>query len=138
MLREGTGSITQSFNTRHIAVLKTEIHILNLRSYNGKNNMSSDRKSFFLKLNPLRSTFMSDMTDDEKMIMQKHVAYWAPYIDDGTVIVLGPVFDPKGGYGIAVIQVDTDEQLKELTDNDPGNGLNHYEIYPMKAVTRQQ
>jgi uncharacterized protein len=100
--------------------------------------MSADKKSFFLKLNPPRSTFMADMTDIEKLVMQRHVAYWAPYIDDGTVIVLGPVFAPEGGYGIAVIQVESNAQLKQLIDNDPANGLNSYEIYPMRAVTRQQ
>jgi len=79
---------------------------------------------------------MSDMTEHERTIMQKHVSYWAPYVNDGTVIVLGPVSDPKGGYGIAVIRVDNEEQLKELTDKDPANGLNSYEIYPMRAVTK--
>jgi uncharacterized protein YciI len=98
--------------------------------------VSTEKKSYFLKLNPPRTGFMSDMTEDERIIMQKHVAYWAQYVDDGTVIVLGPVFDPKGGYGIAVIRVDNEEQLKELTDKDPANGLNSYEIYPMRAVTK--
>ncbi|MGD0757040.1 MAG: YciI family protein [Bacteroidales bacterium] len=100
--------------------------------------MGTDKKSFFLKLNPPRSAFMADMTDQERLIMQKHVAYWTPYVNDGTIIVLGPVFDPKGGYGIAVIRVDSDEQLKQLIDNDPANGLNSYEIYPMRAVTKEQ
>jgi len=100
--------------------------------------MSTEKKSFFLKLNPPRSTFMNDMTDVERSIMQKHVAYWAPYVDDGTVIVLGPVLDPKGGYGIAVISVNNEEQLNKLIADDPANGMNSYEIYPMKAVTRKQ
>jgi uncharacterized protein YciI len=99
--------------------------------------MDTEKKSYFLKLNPPRTTFMSDMTVEEKMVMQKHVAYWAPYVNDGTIIVLGPVFDPKGGYGIAVARVDNDEQLNELIKNDPGNGLNTYEIHPMRAVTKQ-
>jgi hypothetical protein len=100
--------------------------------------MSADKKSFFLKLNPPRASFTMDMTDAERSIMQKHVAYWAPYVQDGTVVVLGPVMDPKGGYGIAVLTVDNEEQLKTLIDNDPANGLNQYECYPMRAVTKQQ
>jgi len=40
--------------------------------------MSTDKKSYFLKLNPPRSTFMIDMTEAERSIMQKHIAYWAP------------------------------------------------------------
>ncbi len=80
---------------------------------------------------------MADMSSEERATMQKHVAYWAPYVEDGTVIVLGPVMDPKGGYGIAIVSVDTEEQLHHLLANDPANGLNHYEYYPMRAVTRK-
>lgn len=100
--------------------------------------MNTGKKSYFLKLNPPRSTFMSDMSAEERMIMNKHVEYWAPYVDNGTVIVLGPVADPSGGYGIAVIRVESDEELKSLIANDPANGLNSYEIFPMRAVTKLQ
>ena len=50
---------------------------------------------FFLKLNPPRASFTIDMTDEEKLVMQHHVNYWKTYVDNGTVLVLGPVFDPK-------------------------------------------
>lgn len=100
--------------------------------------MSADKKNFFLKLHPPRPSFTIDMNEEERAIMQKHVAYWKPYVDDGTVIVLGPVMDPKGGYGIAVVAVDSEEQLNLLVVDDPANGLNSYEIYPMRAVTKVQ
>lgn len=77
-----------------------------------------------------------DMSAAEKSVMQAHVVYWAPYVEDGTVVVLGPVMDPKGGYGIAVVRVDHEDQLEQIIANDPGNGLNSYEWYPMRAVTR--
>jgi uncharacterized protein len=48
----------------------------------------------YLKLNPPRASFMAGMNDDEKMIMQAHVAYWVQYVESGVVIVLGPVVDP--------------------------------------------
>lgn len=99
--------------------------------------MSTEKKNFFLKLNPPRATFMADMTPDERAVMQQHVAYWGPYVADGTVIVLGPVMDPKGGYGVAVVRVDSDEHLEELISKDPANGMNSYEVYPMRAVTKQ-
>ena len=79
---------------------------------------------------------MTDMTSEERDTMQKHVAYWAPFVQNGTVIVLGPVMDPNGGYGIAVVVVDSDEQLNDLIANDPANGLNSYEVHPMRAVTK--
>jgi uncharacterized protein len=94
------------------------------------------KQHFFLKLNPPRASFTMDMTAEEREIMQQHVAYWQPYVIDGTVIVLGPVFDPKGGYGIAIIGVDDEKQLEYLVKNDPANGLNSYEIYPMRAISK--
>lgn len=99
--------------------------------------MTPEKKNYFLKLNPPRPSFATDMSDEERTIMQKHVAYWAPYVNDGTVIVLGPVMDPKGIYGIAVLRVESEEYLQQLMAKDPANGLNHYEFYPMRAVTKQ-
>ena len=81
---------------------------------------------------------MFDMTNEERTIMEQHVAYWKTYIDNGTVIVLGPVMDTKGGYGIAVVTVDSEEELQQIISKDPANGLNSYEVYPMRAVTKQQ
>ena len=94
------------------------------------------KQHFFLKLNPPRATFTIDMTTDERLIMQHHVEYWKPYVDKGIVLVLGPVLDPKGGFGIAIIGVNDEKQLETIIANDPANGLNSYEIYPMKASSK--
>jgi hypothetical protein len=93
-------------------------------------------KHYFLKLNPPRASFTIDMTDEERAVMQAHVQYWMPFVQDGTVIVLGPVADPKGGYGISIIGVTEQSLLDVLVANDPANGLCSYEIHPMRAVTR--
>jgi hypothetical protein len=91
---------------------------------------------FFLKLVPPRPTFTIDMTNEERIVMKQHVSYWKPYVDNGLVLVLGPVLDPKGGYGIAIVGVDDETQLETLITNDPANGLNTYEIYPMRASSK--
>ena len=44
--------------------------------------------------------------------------------------------DPKGGFGIAVVAVDNEEELTAIISKDPANGLNSYEVYPMRAVTK--
>ncbi len=92
---------------------------------------------YFLKLNPPRPTFMMDMTADEKATMQKHVAYWTDLLNKGSAIVFGPVMDPRGGYGAGVVSVDSEEHLKQIIADDPANGLNKYEWYPMRAVFKQ-
>lgn len=99
--------------------------------------MGTAKQHFFLKLNPLRPGFAADMSEQEKNIMQQHIAYWMPYINDGTLIVFGPVMDPKGTFGIAVIGVDSKEQLNDLVANDPANAIGSYEMYPMRAVIKQ-
>lgn len=90
---------------------------------------------YFLKLNPRRPTFAMDMTDEEKAIMQQHVAYWGDLMNKGMVVVYGPVMDPKGPYGMGVVEAESEEQLKELTQNDPASSINSYEYYPMRANT---
>ncbi len=96
----------------------------------------NESKFFFLKLVPPRASFTVDMSAEERQIMQQHVFYWKPYVEDGTVIVLGPVADPKGGYGIAVIGVPDSSVVERLVSKDPANGLCSYEIHPMQAVTK--
>ncbi len=75
------------------------------------------------------------MTVQERAIMQQHVVYWGDWMDKGRVVVYGPVLDPNGVYGIGVVEVEDEEQLKELIKNDPAATINKYEYYPMRAVT---
>ena len=92
------------------------------------------KQQFYLKLNPPRPTFMMDMTEDEKTIMQKHVEYWTKLLNEGIAIVFGPVMDPAGVYGVGVVLVDSEEVLKWIINNDPANGINKYEYFPMRAI----
>ena len=89
---------------------------------------------FALKLIPPRSTFISDMTEEEKSIMQQHTQYWIGLISRGIVVVYGPVFDPKGGYGFGVVEVDSEDEVKAIVGSDPAIRINRYEYYPMRAI----
>jgi uncharacterized protein YciI len=89
---------------------------------------------FFLRLIPPRLTFAQDMSVEERATMQRHVAYWTDLMEKGKALVFGPVQDPKGVYGVGVIGVENEAEQDELVANDPGNGLNRYEFYPMRAV----
>lgn len=89
---------------------------------------------YFLKLNPCRPTFAKDMTAEERAVMMQHVAYWADLMSKGLVVAFGPVMDPKEVYGVGIVEVEGEEQLKELIKNDPATSINHYEYYLMRAV----
>jgi len=76
------------------------------------------------------------MSDAERAVMLEHVEYWGKLLSKGTAIVYGPVFDPSGGYGIGVVDVDNEAEMFFIRDNDPTvlNGMNKMEIHPMRAV----
>ena len=93
------------------------------------------KKYFVLYLRPPRPSFSQDMTTEERNIMLQHVAYWNDLMIKGFVVALGPVIDPNGVYGLGIIEAESLEQVNGFTTNDPANGLNKYEIFPMMAVT---
>jgi uncharacterized protein len=95
---------------------------------------------FFVKLIAPRPTFAMDMNDDEKKMMQEHFLYWKGRQGAGEVLVFGPVLDPKGPYGMGVIEAADETAARNFADADPamkaGVGF-ACEIYPMRAVTRE-
>jgi uncharacterized protein YciI len=94
------------------------------------------KKHFVLKYIPHRPTFAGDMTDEEKSVMHRHVAYWTEKLHRGIVLVFGPVLDPKGVYGMGIVEVESEDQVEALIKDDPAliAGLMKTEIAPMQAV----
>lgn len=95
---------------------------------------------FMVKYPPKRPTFAQDMTEAEREIMGRHVAYWTGLMNRGHVLVFGPVLDPGGAYGLGIIEVDSEDQLHGFFQDDPAiqAGLMNIEFYPMKAVVPQK
>jgi uncharacterized protein len=91
-------------------------------------------KHFLFKLNPPRPTFPVDMTPAEGKLMLDHVAYWSGLMNKGQVIAFGPVADPKGPYGIAVMQLEDNVDANSLVADDPTIKANvgfTFAVYPM-------
>ena len=92
---------------------------------------------FLYKLTPPRPTFPGDMTPAEGILMREHVGYWAGLMKQGRVLAFGPVADPKGSYGISIIQVEDGDEAHRLGAHDPvivadvGFG---FEVHPMPRL----
>lgn len=89
---------------------------------------------FFFKLIPPRPTFPMDMTEDEGAIMQEHFIYWEDLIAKGKVVAYGPVMDPKGTYGIAIVEIEEEVTAQNIAENDPAIQSNagfSFEMHPM-------
>jgi uncharacterized protein len=78
---------------------------------------------FLYKLIPPRPTFDRDMSEDEQAIMGRHVAYWQEMAECGTAIAFGPVSDPAGAWGLAVVEAETMTEIRALGDEDTAASL---------------
>ena len=66
--------------------------------------------------------------------MQEHFAYWLGLMKEGKVVVVGPVLDPQGTFGIAVLEVEDESIAQDIASKDPaitsGAGF-RFEIHSM-------
>ncbi len=95
---------------------------------------------FFFKLLPPRPSFPQDMTEAERELMQRHARYWQTMLDQGSALVFGPVFDPRGSYGMGVVDLADEAAARSFAAGDPAIKADcgfTYDICPMAAVTRE-
>jgi uncharacterized protein YciI len=92
-------------------------------------------KSWFIRLVP-RPTFLKDMTEDEKKVMEEHYAYWKALFDKGVCVFGGPVLDPNGVFGVLAVKATTENEARELAAGDPSvkAGINKIEVSEMKIA----
>ena len=92
---------------------------------------------FFARLVPKRKDFPANLTPDEGATMQRHSAFLTGQLEKGALVVAGPVMDPSGVFGLAVIESESIDAARELLGTDPANALGHYEVAPMgPAIVR--
>ena len=92
---------------------------------------------FLCKLKPPRPTFLTDMTSEEALVMRGHREYWMPRVEIGVVIAMGPVADPAGGYGVAIVEAGSRAALDAMLQSDPAILSNRgfsYETFLMPAL----
>jgi uncharacterized protein YciI len=95
---------------------------------------------FLCRLSPPRATFLVDMAPDERELMRAHQAYWRPFVDAGTVIAMGAVADPAGGWGVAILEAGSAEAVEAMQADDPVVAAKrgfHYAIYPMPTIVHR-
>ena len=95
---------------------------------------------FVLRLIGPRPTFPGDMTPAEAELMGQHAAYWRELTRAGTAVAFGPVLDPEGVYGLAVLRAFDEVEAQGVAAVDPvirADAGFRFEIAPMMAlVTR--
>ena len=51
--------------------------------------------------------------------MNRHAAYWQPFLDAGQMVIFGPVLDDTGSWGLGVVEVEDEEELRTFAAGDP-------------------
>ncbi|HEV9036103.1 MAG TPA: YciI family protein [Puia sp.] len=93
-----------------------------------------EKKYFFVRLNPSRPDFAQTMTPEEFSVMRAHSNYWREWQARGYVVVFGPVLDPAGTFGMGVVGVEEEEEIRKMIEGDPAQALTRIEYFPMRAV----
>ena len=75
--------------------------------------------TFVLRLIAPRPNFAQTMTDAEREIMSRHAAHWRPYLERGDMVVFGPVLTDDDSYGLAVVETDDEQALRDFAAQDP-------------------
>jgi uncharacterized protein YciI len=95
---------------------------------------------FLCKLVPPRPGFPLDMSPSERDVMTRHVASWMELLQRGKVIAFGPVADPAGGWGMSIVSVADEAELRALQEEDPairGAIGMRYETCPMPRLVHK-
>jgi hypothetical protein len=74
---------------------------------------------YFVRLIPPRPDFPFTLSDTEQSAMTAHAAYWRERVRSGQVVVAGPVADPAGAWGLGVLRMASEDELRHFQDNDP-------------------
>jgi uncharacterized protein YciI len=74
---------------------------------------------FVLRLKAPRPGFAQTLTDAEREIMGRHAAHWRPYLERGDMVAFGPVLTDEDSYGLAVVETDDEQALRDFADADP-------------------
>lgn len=74
---------------------------------------------FVLRLKAPRPRFAQTLTDAERETMARHAAHWRPYLERGDMVAFGPVLTDDDSYGLAVLETDDEQALRDFAAQDP-------------------
>ncbi|HUU77941.1 MAG TPA: YciI family protein [candidate division Zixibacteria bacterium] len=79
----------------------------------------TEKKHFLGIIKPVREGFMTNPTEKENKVMQKHFEYLKGLLAEGKLVLAGPVLNEKNPFGLYIFQCTTKEEAENLFKNDP-------------------
>ena len=93
-------------------------------------------KTWLIRIVPPRPHFDQDATPVEQALMDQHLAYWKVLNEKGVCLFGGPVFDPRGVYGVLAVRAATEDEARALGNGDPAvkAGVIKIDVAEMRVV----
>jgi len=95
---------------------------------------------FLLRIEPIRAGFtLQNMTPDEARLAGEHSKYLISLLDSGKMDLAAQVFDPKGLWGIVIVNAPDLAAARALLDADPMVKANMFrgEAMPIRVVLQK-
>ena len=92
---------------------------------------------YLLRVEVIRSGFsFQNMTPEETKTLTQHGAYLRSLLEEGKLTFAGQAFDPKGLWGVIIINAASPEAAAEIMNNDPGvkGKVFRGEVIPFRTV----
>jgi uncharacterized protein len=98
------------------------------------------KQQFFMRLIAPRPMFPGSMTAEELALMGQHKEYVARAFEAGKVLAYGPVLDPAGAFGVALLEMDDLAEAETFCRKDPSivGGMNTFTLAPMMVAASQK
>ena len=98
---------------------------------------TAPQRQFLLRIEPVRKDFaLQNMTETEKPVIAAHASYLVELREKGVLALAGQVFDPKGLWGIVVVNAPDAETARQILEADPSvkSKLFQGEVLPFRTV----
>ena len=95
---------------------------------------------YLLRLDPIRPGFtLQNMTPEEGRLASQHLQYLVSLVDSGKLSLAAQVFDPKGLWGIVIVNAPDAETARALLEGDPGvkGKMFRGEALPVRVVLQK-
>ena len=95
------------------------------------------QKQFLLRIEPVRKDFtLLNMTADERKTAMEHFQYLKSLHAEGKLALAAQVFDPKGFWGVIIVNAPDLAAATEILDGDPTikAGMFRGEAIPTRVV----
>ena len=92
---------------------------------------------FLLKIEPTRTGFtLKNMTAEEARLATQHVQHLKSLFDSGKLSLAAQAFDPKGFWGMVIVNAPDRQTAQALLDGDPMVKANMFrgEVIPLRIV----